>query len=219
MSLLLALVLAADAPAATANAAAAPPPPAATAKSNSFAQPNDIVFTSGTSLRFTASAPMLASRPAAVPTASGARDEFSGEATLALAIDYFVVKRVSVGAFVRAGYSWSPDAYGPGFGVGPRIGYQVPFTEWVSIWPRLDMSFGAQATFVRATASASAPPPGTLWFFNAALHLPLVFSILQHVVIGVGPYFALEPQWMAGQSEVSAFALNFGVSSFIGWHY
>lgn len=216
MSLLLALLFAADAPPAATAAASAPPTPAA---KNSFAQPNDLVFTSGTTLRFTASAPMLASRPAAVATASGSRDEFSGEATLALAIDYFVVKRVSVGAFVRAGYSWSPDAFGPGFGVGPRIGYQVPFTEWVSIWPRLDLSFGAQATFVRTTASALAPPPGTLWFFNAAVHLPLVFSILQHVVIGVGPYFSLEPQWMAGQTELAAFALNFGVSSFIGWHY
>ena len=207
----LAALIAADAPPAQ-SATAEPTKPKQT-----FGTPGDMVWTSGTSLRFSASAPLLASRPAAIPSASSSTNEFSGEVTLALAFDYFLVKRVSLGAFVRAGYAWSPLAYGPGFGAGPRIGVQVPFTDWVSIWPRLDLSFGAQGTFARPIAGA--PPEGTIWFLNAAVNLPLVFAILQHVVIGIGPYFALEPQWIAGRPELAAFALIFGISSFIGWHY
>lgn len=207
------LLIAADAPAPAATAETKPPP-----KAPVFATPGDMVWTSGTSFRFSASAPMLASRPEAMPTATTTANEFSGEATLALALDYFLVKRVSLGAFVRAGYAWSPIAYGPGFGAGPRVGYLAPFNDWVGVWPRLDLSFGAQATFVRPGV-VNPPPEGTLWFLNIAAHLPLVFTFLQHVVLGIGPYFALEPQWMQGQPQLAAFALNFGVSSFIGWHH
>lgn len=209
----LALLLIVADPAPAANADAKPPAKAP----NTFATPGDMVWTSGTSFRFSASAPMMGTQPAAMATASSTND-FAGEATLALALDYFLVKRVSLGAFVRAGYAWSSTSYGPGFGVGPRVGYLAPFSDWVAIWPRLDLSFGAQATFVRPTAT-NAQASATTWFLNAALHLPLVFSILQHVVLGIGPYFALEPQWIQGNPNLNAFALNFGVSSFIGWHH
>lgn len=210
MLVLVAMLIAADAPAASATAHGG-------AAKAVFATPGDMVWTSATSMRFSASAPMLASRPASTPTAAGGPNDFSGEAALGLAVDYFLVKRFSLGGFARASYTWSPMAYGPGFDLGPRIGYSVPFSDWVSVWPRLDLSFGAQGSFGRDPA---APSMATMvWHFNASLHMPLVFSILDHVLLGIGPYFAFQPQWVADTPGLSAFALNFGVSTFVGWHY
>ncbi len=202
-------------------ASASPPPVAGEAGIRerpklAFGAATDMVFTSGTALRFSATAPMLAGRPAA---AMSTGNDFSGEATFALAMDYFLFKRMSVGGFVRASYAWSQTVYGPGFGVGPRIGYYVPFADWVGLWPRLDLSFGAQASTVRPIPPATDSQAATVWFFNATANLPLVFSILDHVVLGVGPYFAFEPQWLSGNTELSAFGFNFGVSSFFGWHF
>jgi hypothetical protein len=208
LAALFSLLVAADGPSAQASTTKEAPP-------LTFGTPTDMVWTSGTSIRFSATAPMLPSRPAAA-VANNASD-FSGEASFALAIDYFLVKHLSVGAFVRAGYSWSPTVYGPGFGVGPRLGYHMAFSDWVGLWPRLDLSFGAQGSTMRDPAAS--PANATVWFFNATMNLPLVFSILKHVVLGIGPYFAFEPQWIAGQGDLSAFALNFGVSSFFGWHF
>ena len=84
MLLVLSLFLLADAPAA-----------ALTAKSEpkiQFGASGDMVFTSGTAIRFSATAPLLATQPSAVMNNP---NDFSGEATFALAMDYFVVKKLS----------------------------------------------------------------------------------------------------------------------------
>ena len=130
-----------------------------------------------------------------------------------------MARNLSVGGFARAGYAWSQAAYGPGFGVGPRIGYNVPFSDWVSLWPRLDLSFGAQGTYVRNAAMAAGMVDGLTWFFNAQVNLPLVFSLFNHALLGIGPFFAFEPQWRGGTGNMQAFAFNFGLTTFVGLHY
>ena len=78
--------------------------------------------------------------------------------TLRPAVDDFVANNVSLGGFVGLDYVSNSGAHATTFAIGPRIGYNVAFSDRFSFWPKLGFSYsstsvsvGTQA-FVRAAA-------------------------------------------------------------------
>lgn len=70
------------------------------------------------------------------------------------AVDYFVIDSLSIGGFLGLEYTAPPGGSATALSVGPRIGYNLRFSEHFSVWPKLGFSFASTST----SSSASGPP-------------------------------------------------------------
>jgi hypothetical protein len=72
---------------------------------------------------------------------------------LAPAADFFVIDNLSIGGFVAFNYTKTGDSDSNRFSIGPRVGYNLPFSDLISIWPKVGFSFAHHAspssTFLR----------------------------------------------------------------------
>jgi hypothetical protein len=118
----------------------------------------------------------------------GSGTEFS----IAPAADYFVIPNLSIGGNILFGIlspaHGSGAGSGPGitytaFGIAPRVGYNVPITDMISIWPKLYFSY--------LTASGSNNTGG---LNSAALGIfaPIMFVPATHFILGIGPNFSTQ---------------------------
>jgi len=115
-----------------------------------------------------------------------------GSATTLLirpAVDYFVIDHLSVGAFAGIEYSSSSGASTTTFGIGPRVGYDVPLSERFSLWPKAGFSFNSTNFKVDAQSVGGVTLPATsdsntALAFN--LYVPLMFHS-HHYFAGIGP--------------------------------
>jgi hypothetical protein len=105
---------------------------------------------------------------------------------LAPAVDYFVMDHLSVGGFLRFDYSHFPSGHATAFGIGPRVGYDIPFSGLFSVWPKLGFSF--------ATSSTSQPnqPSETSNNFALNIFVPVMLHPAEHFFIGFGPAFDVD---------------------------
>lgn len=112
--------------------------------------------------------------------------------TLRPAVDYFVANEFSIGGFVGLDYTSAHGAHTTEFSIGPRVGYNLAFSDRFSFWPKIGFSY--------STTSASAPlnvaglPPGTdisrsTSGSSLALNIfaPVMFHPVQHFFLGFGP--------------------------------
>ena len=99
--------------------------------------------------------------------------------------DYFIIDHLSLGAAL--GYAhWSMSRQvnpntdvsisGDTFTFAPRVGYTIPFTEMIGIWPR--------AGFTYRTFSDDNDSAHDLAF---TLEAPFTFNVVPHVVFWAGP--------------------------------
>jgi hypothetical protein len=81
------------------------------------------------------------------------------------------------------------------FGVGPRIGYDAPISNLVSIWPKIGFTFAhshaADAGFngvgvASGAGLVSVSNDQTLWLFDA--YVPVLLHPAPHFFLGFGPY-------------------------------
>jgi hypothetical protein len=106
---------------------------------------------------------------------------------LAPAADYFVIQGLSVGGQI----SYRHDHGSSGgtaqdaltgstdvdtFGIGPRIGYNIPIGDLFSFWPKLALIFTDEAT---KGASGNS--------FDVQLYAPLLLHLAPHFFVGLGP--------------------------------
>jgi hypothetical protein len=121
------------------------------------------------------------------------------------AVDYFVIDHLSVGAFTGVSYEKAAGASTTIYGIGPRVGYDIPFTSHFSIWPKAGLSFNS-TTLKTDTPSFSDS--------NSAIALNLFAPVMYHTnhyFVGFGP--ALDTD-LSGDRKVTTFALRLNVG---GW--
>jgi hypothetical protein len=121
--------------------------------------------------------------------------------------DVFVVRGLSVGA--RVAYSHSEAAGDPGFdslSVGPRVGYNVPLGEHLSVWPGVGLSFG-EAWFGTGAGNIS---------LGVSSYVPLLYHPVSHFFVGLGPYLSREilsaSTTTQGANSDDPLATSYGVS-------
>ncbi len=117
--------------------------------------------------------------------------------TLHPSADYFVIQGLSVGAFVDFTHTEYDQenqtngiANGTGttafntnrFGVGPRVGYNIPIVDWISVWPTLGLAFAATGQ----TGGVN----GTAW--TLVLSAPFLYHLATHFFVGLGPFLSAD---------------------------
>lgn len=125
------------------------------------------------------------------------------------AIDYFVIDHLSVGAFTGIEYSSTQGSSITTYGIGPRVGYDIPFSDRFSVWPKLGLSFNS----VNVKTDAVGPIPSTSDSNNALalnLFVPVMFHS-HHYFAGFGPSLDTD---LTGDAKVTKIAARLTVG---GW--
>lgn len=121
------------------------------------------------------------------------------------AVDYFVIDHLSIGAFTGVDYAKASGESKTTYGIGPRVGYDIPFTERFSLWPKAGLSFNS-TTLKTDTPSFSDT--------NSAIALNLFVPVMYHMnhyFVGLGP--ALDTD-LSGDAKATTFAVRLNVG---GW--
>jgi hypothetical protein len=107
--------------------------------------------------------------------------------TLAPAADYFVIQGLSLGAQVvythtnvsgpsAEGSTTSTTTNTDTFGIGPRVGYNIPINDLLSFWPKLALIY----TDIAMTGASGST-------FDIQLYAPLLLHLAPHFFVGLGP--------------------------------
>lgn len=101
------------------------------------------------------------------------------------AVDYFIIDNLSVGGFLGLDYTSVPTGHSTTFSVGPRVGYNIPFSPLFSVWPRAGLSFASTSQTVKAPAGSDDSTSSS----NLAVNLfaPVMFHPVPHFFLGFGP--------------------------------
>ena len=104
------------------------------------------------------------------------------EILLAPALDYFAAENVSVGGQVLFAWAKSGDWHTEAFGIAPRVGYDVPLAERLSLWPRLAVVYQMQWE----------PNDRTDKKLSISAYAPFLVHPAQHFFIGIGPSLSVD---------------------------
>jgi hypothetical protein len=131
---------------------------------------------------------------------------------LAPAADYFVINNLSVGGFIGFDYATSGDNDSSRFSIGPRVGYNIPFSDLVSIWPKAGFSFAhTSATVSTTTGSTTTSTTNSNDAFALNLFVPVMFHPVRHFFVGFGPFLDAD---LSGDSRATVFG---GKLTIGGW--
>jgi len=122
-------------------------------------------------------------------------------------VDYFLLNRLSLGAFVGIDYSSVPGGSTTVFSVGPRVGYDFAFSDHFSIWPRAGVSFNSSTVKTDAEELGGVSIPSSE-SSNDAVAINLFAPILFHhhrFFAGVGP--ALDTD-LSGDAKATTIAVR-----------
>jgi hypothetical protein len=109
--------------------------------------------------------------------------------TLRPAIDYFVANNLSLGGFIGLDYVKAGGSHATTFAIGPRVGYNLAFSDRFSLWPKLGFSYSS----TDVSTDVSTAPNTTVSIGNSGSHLalnvyvPVMFHPVQHFFLGFGP--------------------------------
>ncbi|MBX3185479.1 MAG: hypothetical protein KF819_00635 [Labilithrix sp.] len=130
---------------------------------------------------------------AAARTASDGASSPSTVATFAPGVDYFVGRRISVGASIALSRSRifgvtldgvPRESEASMLGGTLRVGVDVPFTSWLSFYPRAFASFGG-GWYARRLGSGRSELTDV--FITPGAYAPLLVHPASHVFVGLGP--------------------------------
>jgi hypothetical protein len=122
-------------------------------------------------------------------------------------VDYFLIKQLSLGAFVGVDYGSVRGASTTVFSIGPRVGYDLAFSDYFSIWPRAGFSYNSTKSETDEQQLGGVTVPSTS-DTNGAIALNLFAPILYHThrfFAGVGP--ALDTD-LSGDAKATTFAVR-----------
>jgi hypothetical protein len=141
---------------------------------------------------------------------SGGPDALTIE--LAPAADFFVVHGLSVGGSISLSYAKSGDSHATRFGIGPRVGYNISFTNLLSLWPRIGLSY-SHTSITGAIAIADTTVERTTSGNALALNLfaPLMVVPAEHFFAGFGPFLDVD---MTGSHKATSFGAKLTLG---GW--
>jgi hypothetical protein len=132
---------------------------------------------------------------------------------LAPAADYFVANNLSIGGFVAFDYTTSGDNDSSRFSIGPRVGYNFPFSDLVSIWPKGGFSYAHTSSTVSVPGSGGSNVSTTTSSGAFALNIfvPVMFHPVRHFFAGFGPFLDTD---LSGDAKATAFG---GKLTIGGW--
>jgi hypothetical protein len=171
-----------------------------------------------TSLLITA--PAFAQTPAAVETAPAHGFGSSGSVALVVSHDfltsefdlflggsgaevaYFVLPGFSVGVAASAFYatSYAPLGATTGtngataglFRLGPRLGYDLAFGEWASLWLQAGVDFGYLTVSESSNGGGANSSSSNATLISFAATAPILFHPTRGFFIGLGPRFSAD---------------------------
>lgn len=131
------------------------------------------------------------------------------------AIDYFVVDYLSLGGFLGLEYLSTPGGSTTQFSIGPRVGYNIPFSESFSFWPKLGFSLASTSVEAEDTET----PDGVIvpgeeessTSLQLNIFAPVMFHPVEHFFLGVGPAFDLD---LTGDEKATTIAARLTLG---GW--
>jgi len=134
------------------------------------------------------------------------------------AADYFIIQNLSLGGYLEYAHtSQSGTNGGPGtssdtFGVGPRIGYDIPLTDSISFWPKAFIGFSS-TNFSQGNAS------GGQNGWSIGIYAPFLLHPSEHFFLGLGPELATQLSNSVSQGNQSASgptATTYGLAFTVG---
>jgi hypothetical protein len=131
--------------------------------------------------------------------------------TLGPTIDYFLVKSLSIGAFVLFDYTKAGDNHSTRFVVGPQVGYNFTLSDLISVWPKIGMSFAStdRTTAVSIDGRTNASTTNSNLALN--VYVPMMFHPVQHFYAGFGPFLDVD---LSGDIKTTVFGLRLTLG---GW--
>jgi hypothetical protein len=138
--------------------------------------------------------------------------ENSSTTTLSIrpAADYFVIRGLSVGGSIPFEYSSTSNGGGSTttFGIGARVGYDIPIGDHFSFWPR--GGFGVASTTVSVpNGNVTVSTTNTALTFD--VFAPFLLHPVEHFFLGLGPEFSTD---LTGDPK----ATLYGIAFIIGGH-
>lgn len=106
------------------------------------------------------------------------------------AIDYFIVDNLSLGGFIGLDYTSNPNGHTTTFAIGPRVGYNLAFSERFSVWPKVGFSYSTTSVSQDLNEQQPGPTISRNDSSNALalnLFVPIMFHPVQHFFLGFGP--------------------------------
>ncbi len=141
------------------------------------------------------------------------QDVTSTDYSFRLAIDYTRWTNITLGG--RAGFEGTLfnrfDAV-KGFGLGGRVGYVLPLSPSLSLWPRLGLGY-ASTTYQTAMSQvtvATVPIEGSL---------PVLFHPYPHILAGVVPSLSRDLSSKCGSDCAGPKVTGFGVHLLFGFWF
>jgi hypothetical protein len=129
-------------------------------------------------------------------------------------IDYFLIKQLSLGVFLGVDSQSQASLTTTTFAVGPRVGYDIAFSDRFSIWPRVGLSYNSTKFKTDDESVGGITVPGSSTSNNAlALNVfaPFLFHT-NHFFAGVGP--ALDTD-LSGDLKATTFAVRVTLGGWI----
>jgi hypothetical protein len=115
--------------------------------------------------------------------------------SIAPVIDLFVAPRFSVGGRLAFEYAKGRnvllgDVHATTFQIGPEVGYAVPLSPSVSLYPRLGAGYSHVSVSTPNPIGGRISTPG--WSLNIFALAPVLFHPFDHLFLGGGPTFAID---------------------------
>jgi hypothetical protein len=121
------------------------------------------------------------------------------------AVDWFFVDSISLGGFAGVEYISSPGGSSSVISIGPRIGYNLPVSERLSIWPKLGFALANSST----ETDLGEDEDNTSIQLN--LFAPVMFHPVQHFFLGFGPALDVD---LSGDAKATTIAARLTIG---GW--
>ncbi|MET0390285.1 MAG: hypothetical protein ABW321_30215 [Polyangiales bacterium] len=125
------------------------------------------------------------------------------------AADYFIIDGFSIGGTLGIDYSNVRDADTTRFTIGPRVGYNLSFTNMLGIWPKLGFAFAHSSTSVDVDDNTEVSTSNSAIALN--LFVPVMFHPVTHFFLGLGPYLDTD---LSGDNRVTQYGVKLTVG---GW--
>ena len=133
--------------------------------------------------------------------------------TFGPAADYFIIDHLSIGGFIGFTFLNVHDSDTIKFGIGPRVGYYLPFTDMLGIWPKIGFSYAHTNMSVTVTDVMGVEHETSASNDAIALNLfaPIMMHPATHFFVGFGPFLDVD---LSGDNRVTSYGLKLTIG---GW--
>lgn len=140
-------------------------------------------------------------------------DDSTTTLTLRPAFDWFFTDSISLGGFFGVDYTSGAGGSTSVLSVGPRLGYNLPIGERLSVWPKVGLSI-ANTTISQDDVNGISVDDDEESNTSAQLNLfvPVMFHPVQHFFLGLGPALDVD---MSGEQKATTVAVRLTIGGWI----